>query len=75
VPEPPRRPEATNPDGFLIDIDVQDITDPVPKVTPKERSRDVDHFFSPAYQSKSKNYRNCRTCSCVHAPFHALVVY
>ena len=49
-------------DGFLADIDVQSIPE-VPKTTLKDRSRDVDHFFSPSYQNKGKNYRNCRICS------------
>jgi hypothetical protein len=42
-------------DGFLADIDVQAVPE-VPKTTLKDRSRDVDHFFSPTYQNKNKNY-------------------
>jgi hypothetical protein len=37
--------DALDVDGFLADIDVQAVPE-VPKTTLKDRSRDVDHFFS-----------------------------
>ncbi|KAI9442836.1 hypothetical protein F5148DRAFT_1293114 [Russula earlei] len=42
-------------DGFLADIDVQAVPE-VLKTTLKDCSHDVDHFFSPSYQNKRKNY-------------------
>ena len=63
-PAVPRRSEATNADGFLIDIDVQDVPE-TPKVTLKDCSRDTDHFFLPSYRLKDKKYCNCRICLCV----------
>ena len=49
-------------DGFLADIDVQAVPE-VQKTTLKERSRDVENFFSLPYQNNGKNYRNCNLCS------------
>ena len=60
----PHRSEATNLDGFLIDIDVQDMPE-TPKVTLNDHSHDTDHFFSLSYQLKDKKYCNCRLCLCV----------
>jgi hypothetical protein len=54
--------DAINEEGFLADIDVQAVPE-IPKTTLKDRSRDVDHFFSPSHQKNDKNYRNCRICS------------
>jgi len=60
----PRQSEAVDEDGFLIDVDIQLIPDtPAGKVSLKDRSRDIDHFFTPSFIQKDKNYRNCCICS------------
>ncbi|KAH9012954.1 hypothetical protein EDB83DRAFT_2321819 [Lactarius deliciosus] len=56
-----RQSDAVDKDGFLIDVDVQSISD-APKVSLKDQSRDVDHFFTPAFVKKDKNYCNCSIC-------------
>jgi hypothetical protein len=56
------RVDPIDPDGFLMDVDVQPVSE-TPKTSFKDRSRDVDHFFSPAYKIGDKNHRNCRLCS------------
>ena len=42
-------------DGFLADIDIQVVPE-VQKTTLKERSHDVENFFSLPYQNNGKNY-------------------
>jgi len=60
----PRQSEAINEDGFLIDVDIQPIANTAAgKASVKDRSRDVDHFFTASFLQKDKNYRNCRICS------------
>jgi hypothetical protein len=58
----PRRSDAIDEDGFLIDVDVQSITD-TPKASLKDRSRDVEHFFTPCFVQNNKNYRKCSVCA------------
>jgi hypothetical protein len=48
VDNAPQHSDAIDVDGFLTDIDEQAIS-VVPKVTFKDCSHDVDHFFSPQY--------------------------
>jgi len=43
------RPDVTGSDGFLMDIDVQDT---VQKPNHKDRSHDVNHFFTPMYKAE-----------------------
>jgi hypothetical protein len=62
IREVPRQSDAVDKDGFLLDVEVQSISD-TPKVSLKDRSRDVDHFFTPAVIQNNKNYRNCRVCT------------
>jgi hypothetical protein len=60
----PHPSDAVGEDGFLIDVDVQPILDaPTGKALLKDRSRDVDHFFTTGFLQKDKTYRNCRICS------------
>ena len=61
----PRQSEAVDEDGFLTDIDIQPIPDtPTGNVlSQKDRSHDVDHFFTPSFLQNDKHYRNCRICS------------
>jgi hypothetical protein len=57
-------PVATDAEGFLMDIDVQEIDADV--VTREEKRRDVDRFFQPAIvkdvNGKQKKYRICKLC-------------
>jgi hypothetical protein len=57
-------PVATDAEGFLMDIDVQEIDGDV--VTHEEKRRDVDQFFQPAIikdvNGKQKKYRICKLC-------------
>lgn len=57
--------DARGSDGFLLDIDVQAVQDTVTKISQKDRSRDVDQFFTPVYKANGKRYRDCKACSYV----------
>ena len=61
VQEPPSHSDVNDTDAFLVDIDVQAVLE-VLKVTLKDCSRNVNHFFSPSYQNKGKAYCNCCLC-------------
>ena len=54
-------------DGYLADIQVIDIEDQdtleVLKKTPKESSRDVNHFFLPSHIINNKKLQTCRLCT------------
>jgi hypothetical protein len=73
--------DATDSNGFLMNIDVQGIVI-IPQSTRSahERTRDIDHFYSPPYQgADGKSYQNCRTCMYVfldssspYSPIHQL---
>ncbi|KAH9962364.1 hypothetical protein BC827DRAFT_215216 [Russula dissimulans] len=58
----PRQSDAIDKDGFLIDVDIQSVSQ-APKLSLKDRYRDVNHFFTPSFVQKGKGYRNCRICS------------
>lgn len=66
-------PTATDGDGILADIDVQEIDDEEAGTTREEKRRDVDHFFHPANRriinGKSKLYRTCKLCPYVSGSF------
>ena len=47
--------DATDSDGFLMDIDVQPIW-AVPKMSFKDCSHDIDHLFSQTYKTDDKNH-------------------
>jgi hypothetical protein len=59
-----RTTDATDSNGFLIDIDVQEIVIiPQSMRSAREQTRDIDYFYSPPYQGADrKSYRNCCTC-------------
>jgi hypothetical protein len=62
MPQQPHQSEAIDEDGFLIDMDVQPIPNTTDKLSLKDQSRNVNHFFTPPFHRKGKNYRNCRIC-------------
>jgi hypothetical protein len=59
-------PTAVDKDGFLLDIDVQDINDDLDVPSREDKRRDVDEFFEPAVvkevNGKQKKYCACKLC-------------
>ena len=58
-------PDATDSDGFLIDIDVQSIAEDNTK-SREDRTQDIKEFFYPSFdkiiQGRTKKYRKCKKC-------------
>ncbi|KAL1949584.1 hypothetical protein VTO73DRAFT_8465 [Trametes versicolor] len=48
--------------GSDVEVEVMDIDTPILSVR-RDKSKDVDRFFSPAYTEGGKRLRNCRKCS------------
>ena len=53
-----------SPDAVEVEVEVMDIDLPSMLTVRKEKSKDVDEFFSPAYidETTRKKVRNCRKC-------------
>jgi hypothetical protein len=66
-------PTATDGNGILADIDVQEIDDGEAGTTREEKRRDVDRFFHPVntriINGKNKRYRTCKLCPYVSGSF------
>lgn len=61
-----KRQKKNGSDGHNSDLEVEvmDIESPILFVR-RDKSKDVDHFFSPAYTDSGKRMCNCRKCRCV----------
>ena len=63
-------PKEVDDEGFLMDVDVQQIDEDVP--SREDKRRDVDNFFQPPVEKtvngKTKKYCICKLCPYVHIP-------
>ncbi|KAG9312540.1 hypothetical protein JVU11DRAFT_6935 [Chiua virens] len=58
-------PTGTGSDSLLKDIELIDVDQPI-KPTRRDRSLDINQFFSAPYETDGKKHRDCLICSKLH---------